>query len=169
MKSGGYLVIEPTESLVAIDVNTGKFKGKKRLEDTAFLTNMEAAREVARQIRLRDLGGIVIIDFIDMESYQNRKKVRIALTEAMKRDKAKYNILPVSELGLVEMTRQRLRKSLESVAYQICPYCEGRGTIKSITTMSIKALRMLKKYFVDTRKKEAQLLVHPDVAARLLN
>jgi ribonuclease G len=169
LKSGGYIIIEPTESLVAIDVNSGRFKGKKNLEDTAFLTNMEAAKEIARQIRLRDLGGIVIIDFIDMESYQNRKKVRTALAEAMKRDKAKYNILPVSELGLVEMTRQRLRRSLESVAYKVCPYCEGRGTVKSITTMSIKALRMLKKHFVSTKKKEAQLWVNPEVATRLLN
>lgn len=169
LKSGGYLILEQTESLVAIDVNTGKFIGRKSLEETVFLVNIEAAKEIARQIRLRDMGGIIIADFIDMESFQNRRKVRTTLEEAMHRDKAKYNILPVSELGLVEMTRQRLRRSLESIAYQVCPYCEGRGTIKSKVTMSIKALRLLKNFFVETKNREAQLFVHPEVAARLLN
>jgi len=169
LKSGAYIVIEPTESLVTIDVNTGRYTGKKRLEDTVFEVNIEAAREIARQIRLRDLGGIIITDFIDMESMGNRRKVMAVLEEETKRDKAKINIFSWSELGLVQMSRQRVRKSVGSLAYRQCPYCQGRGIVKSITTMSITAMRMIKNFLKQSGKREAQVSVHPDLASRLFN
>lgn len=135
LKSGGYIIIEPTEALVAIDVNTGQFVGKggtakKEPEETAFLTNREAAKEIARQIRLKDLGGIIVIDFIDMKKSEYRKTVLNELKEGIKRDKAKIKILSFSEIGLVEMTRQRMGKSVESTLYHTCSYCKGRGLVK---------------------------------------
>ncbi len=169
LKCGGSLVIEQTESLVAIDVNSGRFTGKTNLEDTVYRVNLEAAREVARQIRLRDIGGIIIIDFIDMELAEHRRKVFRELEEALRRDRAKTNILSLSDIGLVEMTRQRVRKSLESEAYQTCPYCRGRGSVKSPATMAIEVLRQIKKFIKETGQKEIQLNVNPVVAARLLD
>lgn len=169
MKSGGYIVIEPTEGLVAIDVNSGKFTEKKNLEETAFAINTEAAREIARQIRLRDLGGIIVIDFIDMMQAGHRRKVFEALIGSLKRDKAKTDVSPLSELCLVEMTRQRMRRSLESVSFKECPYCQGKGLIKSVPTISIQALRKVKKYLKETKKKQVELHVHPEVASRLFN
>lgn len=169
LKSGGYIVIEPTEGLVAIDVNSGKFTEKKNLEETAFATNMEAAKEIARQIRLRDLGGIIVIDFIDMAQAGHRRKVFEALLDALKRDKAKTDVSPLSELCLVEMTRQRMRRSLESVSFRECPYCQGKGLIKSVPTISIQALRKVKKFLKESRKKQVELHVHPEVASRLFN
>lgn len=167
LKSGGYIIIEPTESLVTVDVNSGKFIGKKNLEETAFATNLEAAREIARQIRLRDLGGIIIIDFIDMEISRHRHKVLEVLKEAIKPDRAKTNILPLSPIGLVEMTRQRIRGSLESVYYQSCPYCQGRGSVKSITTMSIETQRLLRMHLKQKRPRQAIIKVNSLVAQRL--
>ncbi|MCM8761378.1 MAG: Rne/Rng family ribonuclease [Candidatus Omnitrophica bacterium] len=143
LKSGGYLIFDQTESLVAIDVNSGKFVGRKNLEDTAYKTNLEAAEEVARQLKLRDLGGIIIIDFIDMEYAEHRKNVFRALERALENDKAKTKILNISSIGLVEMTRQRVRESIESKSYQKCPYCNGRGIVKSISTVSIELIRKL--------------------------
>lgn len=169
LKSGGHIVIEPTESLVAIDVNSGKFVGKKSPEETAFATNIEAAAEIARQIRLRDLGGIIIIDFIDMVNASHRKKVFEVLEAALKRDRAKTSVETISELGLIEMTRQRMRRSLESVSYQQCPYCQGRGSVKSALTVSISVLRMIKKAFYKDRKRNVEIHAHPDVASRLLD
>ncbi|KPK40292.1 MAG: hypothetical protein AMJ78_07385 [Omnitrophica WOR_2 bacterium SM23_29] len=169
LKSGGHVVIEPTEGLVAIDVNSGKFTEKKNLEETAFATNMEAAKEIARQIRLRDLGGIIVIDFIDMSQAGHRRKVFEVLLDALKRDKAKTDVSPLSELCLVEMTRQRMRRSLESVSFRECPYCEGKGLIRSVPTTSIQALRKVKKFLKESRKKQVELHVHPEVASRLFN
>ena len=170
LKSGGYLVIEPTESLVAIDVNSGRYIGKKDVEDTVFAVNMEAAKEVARQVKLRDLGGIIIIDFIDMKLMEHRKKVFRALEQELKKDKAKTNILRISELGLVQMTRQRSRKTLESVVCQECPYCKGKGVVKSVQTMAIAAIRKIKGFFHLNRSvKKIEVIVHPDVASRLFN
>ncbi len=169
LKSGGYIVIEPTEGLVAIDVNSGKFIEKKNLEETAFATNMEAAREIARQIRLRDLGGIIVIDFIDMAQAGRRRKVFEALIDSLKRDKAKTDVSPLSELCLVEMTRQRMRRSVESVSFKECPYCQGKGLIKSVSTISIQSLRKVKKFLKETKKKQVELHVHPEVASRLFN
>ncbi|MDD5422253.1 MAG: Rne/Rng family ribonuclease [Candidatus Omnitrophota bacterium] len=164
LKSGGYLIFDQTESLVAIDVNSGKFVGKRNLEDTAFKTNIEAAEEVPRQLKLRDLGGIIIIDFIDMEIPQHRKTIYKTLEKHLEGDKAKTKILNISSIGLIEMTRQRVRKSIESKSYQRCPYCSGRGIVKSISTVSIELLRKLERFLQDSRKREVFVSLHPEVA-----
>ncbi len=168
LKSGGHLVIEQTESLVAIDVNTGKFTGRHNLEETVYRTNCEAAREIARQLRLRDIGGIIIADFIDMEEEEHRRSVLRIFKEAMRRDRAKTNILKISELGLVEMTRQRVRPSHESALYQPCIYCGGKGTVKSVTTMLIQAVKQIKKAFADSKRKTLEVSMNPGVAERLV-
>ncbi len=169
LKSGGYIVIEQTEGLVAIDVNTGKFTGTKNLEETVYKTNMEAAGEVARQLRLRDVGGIIVIDFIDMERHEHRRNFFRFFSEAVRKDRAKTNILKMSELGLVEMTRQRIRPSLESSVYDTCPYCEGKGMVKSAATMAIQTIRELKKSLGQTHGRSLNAYVHPKVSERLLN
>ena len=145
LKSGGYIVINQTEALVAIDVNTGKYVGKKNLEETVFRTNLEAAREIVRQIRLRDLGGIIVLDFIDMEQAENREALFAALEEEIKKDRSKTKILQISEFGLIEMTRKRVRQSLERSLTQACPYCGGSGRIKSNTTIALEIWRELMK------------------------
>ncbi len=145
LKSGGYIVIDQTEAMTVIDVNTGKYVGKESLEDTILKTNLEAVKEIAYQIRLRNIGGIIIIDFIDMEKSESREKVFKAFTEAMKKDRVKSTIYNISELGIVQMTRKRVRDSLERVLCDICPYCEGRGFIKSNRTIAYEILRKLKK------------------------
>lgn len=167
---GGHIVIEQTEGLVAIDVNSGRFTGdqNQKIEHTAFRTNCEAAREIARQVRLRDMGGIIIIDFIDMERVEHRKKVFTILEDMLKRDRAKTNVLQISKLGLVEMTRQRMRSSLEGALYDTCSYCEGRGVVKSVVTMSMKAIREIKKTLHGKTKKNLEVIVHPEVADRLV-
>ncbi|PIQ82190.1 MAG: hypothetical protein COV76_05080 [Candidatus Omnitrophica bacterium CG11_big_fil_rev_8_21_14_0_20_64_10] len=169
LPSGGHVVIEQTESLVAIDVNSGKFTGRRNLEETAFVTNMEAAKEIPRQIRLRDLGGIIIQDFIDMDSQSHRQRVFNALQTAVKKDRAKTNLMFLSEFGLVEMTRQRVRRSLESVSFHECPSCQGRGIVRSPLTVSIGCLRKIKRAFQSSRKRVIEVTAHPDLAARLLN
>jgi ribonuclease G len=145
LKSGGYIVINQTEALVAIDVNTGKYVGKKNLEETVFRTNLEAAKEIVRQIRLRDLGGIIVLDFIDMEDPSNREKLFAALEHEIKKDRSKTKILQISEFGLIEMTRKRVRQSLERSLTQACPYCSGSGRIKSNTTIALEIWRELIK------------------------
>jgi ribonuclease G len=145
LKSGGYIVINQTEALVAIDVNTGKYVGKKNLEETVFRTNLEAAKEIVRQIRLRDLGGIIVLDFIDMEEPGNRQKLFEALEHEIKKDRSKTKILQISEFGLIEMTRKRVRQSLERSLTQACPYCGGSGRIKSNTTIALEVWRELMK------------------------
>jgi ribonuclease G len=137
LKSGGYIIIEQTEALTAIDVNTGRFVGKHNLEDTIFKTNLEAVKEIAFQLRLRNIGGLIIIDFIDMEKEANRERVHSSLEEALKSDKSKTNILKISELGLVEMTRKRVRESIGRTLCEPCPYCEGKGTCSSIRSAAI--------------------------------
>ena len=127
LKSGGYLVIDPTEALTAIDVNTGRFVGRSHLEETLLKTNLEAAREIARQLRLRNIGGIIVIDFIDQEKAANRDLVYQTLVEALSRDRAKTTALPISPLGLVEMTRQRVRDSLAQTVMEPCGACGGKG------------------------------------------
>jgi Rne/Rng family ribonuclease len=169
LKSGGYVVIEQTEGLVAIDVNTGKFTGNNRgLEETVYKNNVEAAQEIARQLRLRDVGGIIVIDFIDMEQGQHRRNLFNIFKEAVSKDRAKTHLVQVSELGLIQMTRQRMRPSLESAVYDTCPYCEGKGNIKSTATMSIQVIRELRKSLKDSRDRIVNAYVHPDVAERLL-
>jgi ribonuclease G len=135
LKSGGYIVIEHTEALVAIDVNTGRYVGKYNLEETILKTNLEAVKEIAYQIRLRDIGGIIIIDFIDMEKKSNQEKVFSALSEAFTKDRSKTHILPISEMGLIQMTRKRTRKPLTRLLCDPCPYCDGEGYIISIKTI----------------------------------
>ena len=168
LKSGGTIVIESTESLVAIDVNTSRFTGKRNLEETAFQTNIEAAREIARQIRLRDVGGIIIIDFIDMDIPSHRKQIYTTLEESLKRDHAKTNIVSFSELCLIEMTRQRMRRSIERVSHYPCPYCQGRGTVQTPVTVAIRVLRQIKRFFQESKARDIEVFVHPQVATRLL-
>jgi ribonuclease G len=164
LKSGGYIIVEQTEALTAIDVNTGRFVGKHNLEDTILKTNLEAVKEIAYQLRLRNIGGIIIIDFIDMEKEVNREKVFTALEEALKGDKSKTNILKISELGLVEMTRKRVRESLGRMLCEPCPYCEGRGYVKSKLTICHELFRELRREMLDIRGSKVMLTVHPQVA-----
>ena len=145
LKSGGYIVINQTEALVAIDVNTGKYVGKKNLEETVFRTNLEAAKEIVRQIRLRDLGGIIVLDFIDMEEPEHRGALFETLENEIRKDRSKTKILQISEFGLIEMTRKRVRQSLERSLTQACPYCGGSGRIKSNTTIALEIWRELMK------------------------
>ncbi|OIO37939.1 MAG: hypothetical protein AUJ72_03480 [Candidatus Omnitrophica bacterium CG1_02_46_14] len=163
LKSGGHIVIEQTEALVAIDVNTGKFTGTRNLEETAFKTNCEAAREISKQIRLRDLGGIVIIDFIDMETHDHRRTVLRILEESLRHDRAKTSVLNLSQLGLVEMTRQRMRKSLESASTQTCPYCQGKGIVKSKETVTAEALQKLSQFLKPLKREQVELTASPEV------
>ena len=165
LKSGGYIVINQTEALVAIDVNTGKFVGKKNLEETVFRTNLEAVKEIARQIRLRDLGGIIVLDIIDMEDPENRARVFAALESEIKKDRSKTRILQISEFGLVEMTRKRVRQSLERSLTQACPYCAGSGRIKSNTTVTLEIWRELMKLAGSHQGQEVIVRVNPDVYA----
>lgn len=168
LRSGGYLVFDETESLVAIDVNSGKSVRHSNLEETAFKTNLEAAAEIPRQLKLRDLGGIIIIDFIDMENPGHRKAVFKALERALESDKAKTKILNISSIGLVEMTRQRVRRSVEGKGYQKCPYCNGRGTIKAASTISADLARQLARVLSETRGREIFVSLHPTVASHVL-
>lgn len=163
LKSGGYIVIDQTEALTSIDVNTGKFVGKASLEDTILKTNLEAVKEIAYQIRLRNLGGIIIIDFIDMEKKENREKVFNVFKEIMSKDRAKCTILEVSELGLIQMTRKRVRESLGRILCDSCPYCEGRGFVKSPTTVCYEIFRELRKIGRTKRGKGIVLTAHPSV------
>jgi ribonuclease G len=164
LKSGGYIVINQTEALVAIDVNTGKYVGKSnRLEDTIVKTNTEAIKEIVRQIRLRDLGGIIVIDFIDMDERKNRQKVMAALEEAMRVDRAPYKILQFNDFGLVAITRKRVKQSLERTLCAPCPHCEGAGYIKSVQTVVGEILTEARKMASSVEGKEVMLRVHPDV------
>ncbi|MBS1835825.1 MAG: ribonuclease E/G, partial [Acidobacteria bacterium] len=159
LKSGGYIVINQTEALVAIDINTGKFVGKSnRLEDTIVKTNLEAVKEIVRQIRLRDLGGIIVIDFIDMDERKNRQKVMQALEEAMNDDRAPYKILQFNDFGLVAVTRKRVKQSLERTLCSPCPYCEGAGYVKSVPTVVTE--------IVAEAVKLAQVIDHDSVTLR---
>ncbi len=168
LPSGGAIIVEPTEAMVVIDVNSARFTGRRNLEETAFQVNKEAAVEVARQLRLRDVGGIVAIDFIDMEHHEHRRELMSLLELALERDRAKTNLVSFSEICVAELTRQRMRRSMETVSHQTCPYCSGRGTIKSVVTMAIQAIRQVKHTLKNTRNKTLELFVHPQVALRLL-
>jgi len=168
LKSGGYIVINQTEALVAIDINTGKFVGKSnRLEDTIVKTNTDAIKEIVRQIRLRDLGGIIVVDFIDMDERKNRQKVMQALEEAMRADRAPYKILQFNDFGLVAITRKRVKQSLERTLCMPCPYCEGAGYVKSAQTVVGEILQEANKIAKMVEGKDVMLRVAPDVA-RLL-
>jgi len=164
LKSGGYIVINQTEALVAIDVNTGKYVGKSnRLEDTIVKTNTEAVKEIVRQIRLRDLGGIIVVDFIDMDERKNRQKVMQVLEETMRSDRAPYKILQFNDFGLVAITRKRVKQSLERALCSPCPHCEGAGYIKSVQTVIGEILQEAQKIAPALEGKDVVLRVHPDV------
>jgi len=167
LKSGGYLVINQTEALVAIDVNTGRYVGKKssgRLEDTIVKTNLEAVKEIVRQIRLRDLGGIIVLDLIDMEEKKNRQKVFQEVEKELRRDRSPSKALQVSDFGLVIVTRKRVKQSLERQLTEPCPYCSGSGSIKSSATICYEILTELKKVGQDLDGQGVLLRVNPDIA-----
>ena len=169
LKSGGYIVINHTEALVAIDVNTGKFvgRGSTRLEDTIVKTNIEAVKEIVRQIRLRDLGGIIIVDFIDMEERRNRDKVMAALEEALRSDRAPSKVLQFNEFGLVAITRKRTKQALERTLCQPCPYCTGSGMVKSVPTLCYEIQAEARKMAPEIESASLTLRVHPEIAKAL--
>jgi ribonuclease G len=168
LKSGGYLIFDQTESLTTVDVNTGRYVGKKDQEETVFRTNLEAAKQVVQQLRLRNIGGIIVIDFIDMEKTANRKKVFDTLQEAVRKDKARSNVLRISELGLVQMTRKRTRESLEQLLTSPCPHCQGTGRVRSVEALAYDALRRVQREAVGTNGAGGVALrLHPEVASFL--
>jgi ribonuclease G len=169
LKSGGHICIDQTEALVAIDVNTGRYTGKGRLEDTVLKTNLEAAKEIARQARLRDLGGIIVCDFIDMRYERNRKELIKTFQECLKNDRAKTTVSEISELGMIEMTRKRVKNNLVKVLSQPCPYCEGSGMVRSVETMTYDVLRRLNSLFCASKEKRIIIQLHPNIARRLRN
>ena len=164
LKSGGSLIIEQTEALVAIDVNSGKFKGEKNLEETAYRTNKEAASEIARQVRLRDLGGLIVCDFIDMRESKHRTSVERSLRSHLRRDRARVRVARMSRFSLIEMTRQRVRESLKRTTYDQCPTCTGTGYVKSVESVSLEVLRELQLHFVDHPKAKATVVCGNEVA-----
>lgn len=173
LKSGGYLVIDETEALIAIDVNTGRHRGKGSQEDAILEVNTEAVEEVARQLRLRNIGGLVVLDLIDMKSRKYQNQIYKTMKAALKRDRARTNVLPISELGLMEMTRQRQEESLLSQMYSDCPYCRGHGVIKSPLALSVDIQRqitaIMRKVQNDPGCTELQVLIAPVVLDRLRN
>ena len=176
LPSGGEIVIDETEALIAVDVNTGSHKNKGGDEkNTIYAVNLEAAQEIARQIRLRNLGGLIIMDFIDMKERRHRNAVFDKMVQAMSEDKAKNHILPISQLGIMQMTRQRQQESLSSNLYTDCPYCRGRGIVKSATTMSVELQRKLSSIVRrlqnrhDGKEYSLRVLVHPSILERLRN
>ena len=169
LKSGGYLIIDETDALVSIDVNTGRYVGKGNLEDTVLKTNLEAVREIARQLRLRNLGGIIVLDFIDMAVAKNRERVYRALDEALRPDKANTKILKISEFGIVEMTRKRTRESTLKLMTQPCPYCEGRSIIKDNDAICHDIFREVQRRSHAIKQRHLEVRAHPEVAALLLD
>jgi ribonuclease G len=169
LKSGGYIVINQTEALVAIDVNTGRYVGKRtgRLEDTIVKTNLEAVKEIVRQIRLRDLGGIIVLDFIDMEERKNRQKVFQAMEEELRRDRSPSKALQVADFGLIIVTRKRVKQSLERQLTEPCPYCSGSGVIKSTATICYEILAEMRKISADLNGHGVILRVNPEIARAL--
>src|SRR5437879_1198516 len=169
LKCGGYIVIDETEALVAIDVNTGRNKGGRDVEKTILQTNLEAADEIARQLRLRNIGGLIIADFIDMKSRKDQQSVYNLMKERLKRDKARTHVLPISQLGLMEMTRQRAQESLSDTIYENCPYCSGRGVVKTTMTTSVELHRTLntvmRKY--QDSIHDIRVILNPGVLKRL--
>ncbi|MBI2438333.1 MAG: Rne/Rng family ribonuclease [Lentisphaerae bacterium] len=172
LKSGGCIVFDETEALIAIDVNTGQHKGAATQEETILQVNLEAVQEIARHLRLRNIGGLIVIDLIDMRSKKHRNQVYNALREALQHDKARTKVLPVSPLGILEMTRQRVAESIESTLYVDCPYCHGRGSVKSPLNMSVEIQRqilaILRKYQLENKEvPELRITVNPTILKRL--
>jgi ribonuclease G len=172
LPSGGYLCIDETEALIAIDINTGRGRNYKGQPEAILETNLEAAEEIARQLRLRNIGGLVVIDFIDMRKQKDREKVARLMRKLTKEDKARTKILPISRLGLMEMTRQREHESLKDAVYDLCPYCNGGGRIKSAISMSVEIQRSLQEVLRRHRREKdfaVQIMMHPTILERLKN
>jgi ribonuclease G len=167
LKCGGYLVFDEVEALTVIDVNTGKYVGGKKMKNTILKTNLQAAEEIARQLRLRDIGGIIVIDFIDMDNKEDQEKVIKKLEEALKKDKTKSNIVQTTELGLVEMTRKRSKRDLDSLLRTSCPYCSGNGRILSAETVSNQVIHKLEDLSKHSKAEAILLGVHPKVEEEL--
>lgn len=168
LNSGGYIIIDKTEALYSIDVNTGKYTGKKNLQETVFRTNLEAAKEIARQLRIRDIGGIIIIDFIDMALTAHQDKVLEVFNEELNKDKTKTALLGLTKLGLVEMTRKKVREGFGELMQKECPYCQGSGMVMSESSMALKIIREITELKVDENFSAILLEVHPKVAAVLI-
>ena len=169
LKSGAYLIIEKTEAMVVVDVNSGKFVGKKLHEENSLKINLEAAREVARQLRLRDLSGLIVIDFIDMRHEENRKKIYHALRKELRKDRAKVAVSPITEFGLLEMTRQRIRVSLLDSMSEECPTCHGSGRIISKETLITRIEHWLRRYKSKHRDLRIRLQLHEENAEYITN
>jgi ribonuclease G len=169
LKSGGYIIFDQTEAMTTVDVNTGAFVGHRNLEDTIFRTNLEAAVAIARQLRLRNLGGIIIIDFIDMEEAEHRDRVLQVFQDSMARDHARHQIMPVSPLGLVEMTRKRTRESLQHILCEDCAYCEGKGFVMKAETVCFEIFREIIRQHRQFAFEEILVLAHQDVIELLLD
>jgi len=168
LASGGYIIIEPTEALVSIDVNTGRYTGKRDPEKTILKTNLDAAKEIARQLRLRDVGGIIVCDFIDMESKQNRERVLQELRTFLARDRARTKAFQVSDLGLIEMTRQRVRPSLYQSQTRACPCCSGSGRVFTPETVVRRIQRAIRRAGAEARDRNVEVRVHPEIALYIL-
>ena len=164
LRSGGSIIIEQTEALVAIDVNSGKFKGEKNLEETAYRTNIEASEEIARQIRLRDLGGLIVCDFIDMREARHRTSVERTLRGHLRRDRARVRVARMSRFSLIEMTRQRVRESLKRTTYKQCDHCRGTGYIKSTESVALEVIREIQLRLVEHPGQAVKVVCHPTVA-----
>jgi len=168
LKSGGYLVIDRTEALTVIDVNTGRYVGSKNLADTVFKINMEACKEIARQLRLRDIGGIIVVDFIDMDVPAHRQKLLEELEKELKRDHTKTVVVGLTGLGLVEITRKKVRQSIDATMMRMCPYCGGRGTVMSEETVAARVRREIRRVLANSHCEAILVEVHPGVASHLI-
>ncbi|MBF0443477.1 MAG: Rne/Rng family ribonuclease, partial [Oligoflexales bacterium] len=169
LPSGGYLVIDQTEALTSFDVNTGKNVGSSNVQSTILETNLEAAQEIVSQLRIRNLGGIIVIDFIDMENLEDRAKVNARMEEALKNDKARTNMLPMNDLCIIELTRKRTSESLERILTEICPYCDGRGRVHSMETIIYDLARDIERHVLRTGQKDIRLKVREDIKEWLIN
>ena len=169
LPSGGYIVINPTEALISIDVNSGRSTTERNVEETALKTNVEAAAEIARQLRLRDLAGLIVIDFIDMNYGKNRKAVERAMKDALRQDRAKMQVGRISMFGLLELSRQRMRPSISESMGEVCPHCRGTGYIHSVETVGIQIIRTLEKEAATTQYATLRVTTHPEAALHLLN
>jgi ribonuclease G len=167
LKSGGHLVIEHTEAMVVIDVNSGRYAASKEQEQNSLKTDLEAAREIARQLRLRDIGGLIVIDFIDLEDEKNRKKIYDELKKEFRRDRAKVSVLPMSDFGIIEITRQRIRQNIVQAMFEPCPYCDGTGVLTKKSHVIYDIEEWVKKFKTQSRAKSLILRCHPSIAANL--
>jgi ribonuclease E len=169
LPSGGSIVIDPTEALVSIDINSARATKGVNIEETALQTNLEAADEIARQLRLRDMGGLIVIDFIDMLAAKNQRAVESRMRDALEIDRARVQVGRISRFGLLEMSRQRLRPSLGETSAIVCPRCAGQGTIRDTKSLALSILRLLEEEAIKDRTAEVRAIVPVDVAAYLLN